>query len=71
MSSSAIPKLLNVNEAAERLGLSVSYLNKARLTGGGPAFIKIGARVAYDPADLVAWLDGQRHNSTSEYGAAS
>jgi predicted DNA-binding transcriptional regulator AlpA len=71
MSSSAIPKLLNVNEAAERLGLSVSYLNKARLTGSGPSFIKLGARVAYDPADLVAWLEGQKYLSTSEYGAVS
>lgn len=65
------PLLLTTAEAAERLGVSASYMNKLRLVGGGPAFVKMGARVAYDPADLVAWLDGQKRHSTSEYGAVS
>ena len=64
--NAATPKLLNVNEAAERLGLSVSYLNKKRLTGGGPVFIKIGAAVKYDPADLATWLNLQKRASTSD-----
>lgn len=71
MSGNDTPKLLNVNEAAERLGVSVSYLNKLRLSGGGPAFVKIGARVAYDPADLGSWIDARKCQSTSEYGATS
>jgi predicted DNA-binding transcriptional regulator AlpA len=58
-------RLLNVNEAADRLGVSVSYLNKLRLSGRGPAFMKLGARrVAYDPADLAAWLNECRRTST-------
>lgn len=65
------PKLLNVNEAAERLGVSVSYLNKMRLTGGGPAFVKLGARVCYDQPDLSAWIDAQKRRSTSDLGGAS
>ena len=67
-------RLLNVNEAAQRLGVSVSYLNKLRLTREGPVFIKLGARrVAYDPADLAAWLKECRRLSTSPgaSGAAS
>lgn len=68
MSNTHTPKLLNVNEAADRLGVSVSYLNKLRLSGGGPAFVKIGARVAYDPADLSSWIDARKCQSTSEYG---
>lgn len=67
MSGATTPKLLNVNEAAERLGVSTSYLNKLRLTGGGPAFVKLGARVSYDPGDLAAWLDANKRRSTSEY----
>ncbi len=61
------PKLLNTGEAAERLGVSASYLNKLRLQGGGPAFVKLGTRVSYDPCDLAAWLDAQKRRSTSEY----
>lgn len=61
------PKLLNVNEAAERLGLSVSYLNKARMTpGAGPRFVKFGMRCSYDPADLAAWVEAQKRDSTGE-----
>jgi hypothetical protein len=66
MPSNDSPKLENVNQAAERLGVSVSYMNKMRLVGGGPRFIKMGARVLYDPADLAAWLDAQKRSSTSE-----
>jgi len=59
-----IQKLLSVAEAAERLGVSMSYLNKLRATRDGPPFVKIGARVVYDPVDLAAWLDGQKRAST-------
>ena len=69
MSPNASPKLENVNQAAERLGVSVSYMNKMRLVGGGPRFIKMGARVLYDPADLLAWLEAQKRCSTSEIRA--
>jgi predicted DNA-binding transcriptional regulator AlpA len=59
-----IQRLLSVSEAADRLGVSPSFLNKARSAGDGPPFVKIGARVAYDQADLVAWLDAQKRQST-------
>lgn len=58
-------RLLNVTEAAQRLAVSTSYLNKLRVTGGGPPFVKIGARVAYDPADLVAWVETQKRTTTA------
>lgn len=63
-------KLLNTTEAARKLGVSVSYLNKRRLTGGGPVFVKIGAKVVYDPADLSAWINARRRSSTSQMVAA-
>jgi len=67
----AAPRLLNVNEAAQRLGVSVSYLNKLRLTEEGPVFCKLGARrVAYDPADLAAWLSERKRRSTAAGSAA-
>lgn len=59
------PKLLNVGAAAAALGVSESWLNKSRLTGQGPSFIRVGTRCLYDPDDLTAWISDQRRTSTS------
>ena len=67
------PKLLNVNEAASALSVSVSYLNKLRMTpGAGPRFAKFGTRCSYDPSDLAAWVEAQKRDSTAgdQAGAA-
>ena len=61
-------KRLVVSSAAEYVGLSVSTLNKLRVFGGGPVFLKLGRRVAYDVADLDAWLASRRRRSTSDDG---
>lgn len=66
MSTLACP--LNVAEAAKRLGLSVSTLNKLRVFGGGPVFLKLGRRVAYEISDLDSWLASKRRVSTSDGG---
>jgi len=63
-------KLLSVTQAADHLGVSASYLNKLRVTGGGPPFVKMGARVSYDLADLSAWIEAQKRSSTSDQGEA-
>ena len=57
---------LNVREAARFLGLSVSTLNKMRLNGNGPPYLKLGRRVLYDVHDLQAWAASRRRNHTSE-----
>jgi predicted DNA-binding transcriptional regulator AlpA len=59
-------KKLSTYEAAEYLGLGKSTLDKLRVTGGGPIFIKIGKRIVYDPADLDSWFDRHRRSSTSQ-----
>ena len=61
---------LSVDGAADYLGVSVSFLNKARLTGNGPVFLKLGSRVAYERADLDSWLRSRRRQSTSATEAA-
>ncbi len=72
LSSHDIPSpLLRVAEAARHVGLSVSTLNKMRVFGGGPIFLKLGSRVAYAPADLDEWLETKRRLSTSDTGPAS
>jgi predicted DNA-binding transcriptional regulator AlpA len=63
------PTRLSVTAASEYIGLSVSTLNKLRVFGGGPIFLKLGRRVAYDAADLDAWLTSKRRRSTSDQGA--
>lgn len=60
------PPRLSVDEAARYTGVSTSTLNKLRVYGGGPVFLKIGRRVAYDTADLDGWLQAKRRSSTSE-----
>ncbi|MCK0197741.1 helix-turn-helix domain-containing protein [Ancylobacter sp. 6x-1] len=56
--------MLKVKDAAARLGLSVSTLNKLRMNPGGPAFYKLGSAVFYDPTDLDAWIASRRRTST-------
>ncbi|WP_349257269.1 helix-turn-helix domain-containing protein [Vitreimonas sp.] len=53
--------LLNVRQAAARLGLSKSTLDKMRGAGKGPRFIKSTDRaVRYDCDDLDAWIANRR-----------
>lgn len=60
-------RLLDVREAAMRLGLSKSTLDKMRCSGRGPRFIRATDRaVRYDPADLQAFADERRRRSTSD-----
>ena len=47
------------DEALKKLG-SYSTLAHWRCRGVGPAFIKIGSKVAYRGADLNAWIKGRR-----------
>jgi predicted DNA-binding transcriptional regulator AlpA len=59
--------LLSVEDAAAFLGrISKSWLDKSRLNGRGPRYVKIGRRVMYDLADLQAWLTGRKQNHTSK-----
>lgn len=59
---------LSAEQAANFLGLAKSTLSKMRLSGDGPAFIKMGRRVAYRPEDLEAWVASNRRLSTSDIG---
>jgi Helix-turn-helix domain len=57
---------LTTPQAAAFVGLGVSSLEKLRVVGGGPAFLKIGRRVVYDALDLERWVAKHRRSSTSE-----
>ena len=61
-------ELLRPRQAAEYLALSESYLATLRSRGGGPNFLKLGAKhgVRYDTRDLDAWLDERKFANTAE-----
>lgn len=60
-------------QAAERLGVSTSYLSKLRQNpeGGGPVFFQIGRKIEYGTADLDAWLAARRRTVTARRAVAS
>ncbi|WP_413710673.1 helix-turn-helix transcriptional regulator [Rhizobium sp. Rhizsp82] len=62
---STIRPKMRVEDAANYTTVGASTLNKLRLTGGGPAYSKVGKIVVYDPADLDLWLASKRRLSTS------
>lgn len=61
-------EFLVVKEAAALLHVSKSFLDKLRVNGGGPEFIRLGARkVLYRRQDLENWARSRRFESTSQY----
>lgn len=63
-------RMLTTREAAHRLGLSESVMEKWRVSGTGPVFSKLGRRVVYDPRDLEDFAQRARRRSTSAAQAA-
>jgi hypothetical protein len=62
-------RTLSALEAADLLGLAPSTIAKLRLSGLGPAYLKLGRRVRYRVADLEAYMQANRRHSTSEDAA--
>lgn len=63
-------RLRDTKEQATRLGLSESYLEKLRVRGEGPPFVKIGRAVRYRDSDADEWIAARVVSSTSELRAA-
>jgi len=61
---------LRTPAAADYLGYSESTLEKKRISGDGPPFIRLGRAIVYDTRDLDAWLASRRTTSTTERPAA-
>lgn len=55
-----------VARAAQYLCLSPNTLNKWRVTGDGPSYLKLGRRVLYETKALDEWLAANTRQSTSE-----
>lgn len=59
-------KFLTQSEAADFLRLSPRTLERMRLVGSGPRFVKAGRRVLYSFELLNEWTEAQTFQSTSE-----
>jgi predicted DNA-binding transcriptional regulator AlpA len=64
--ASTIDPLLHPQDAAKILNVSTSWLAKARLSGDGPRFVKIGRAVRYLESSLREYIKGRTRGSTSE-----
>lgn len=65
---SVASQYVGVKATAKLLGVSESFLNKARLSGSGPPFAKFGHSVRYDVAVVLGWAAAQQRHSTSDQG---
>jgi predicted DNA-binding transcriptional regulator AlpA len=63
--------LLQTPDAAARLGFAASTLEKLRLTGKGPPYLRLSPRrIVYEADKIDAWARGREFTSTSEYPTA-
>lgn len=67
MRSGGMPPVgyVDTKGAAAYLGLSVETMERLRVTGGGPEFIKLTKSVRYRLDDLDSWAESHRRSSTS------
>jgi predicted DNA-binding transcriptional regulator AlpA len=66
----AAPLTVDTEGAATQIGLAVSTLEKLRVSGGGPRFVKLGRAVRYRMTDLEAYLAERVVESTSQRAVA-
>ncbi len=59
------PHTVDTNGAAAYIGLARNTLEKLRVTGGGPRFVKLGRAVRYRVSDLEAYVAARIVESTS------
>jgi hypothetical protein len=60
---------LRTPEAARYLGVSISFLNHARLRGTGPTYKKLSPKlIVYGIEDLRTWANSKSRCSTSSSG---
>lgn len=57
--------LLSEQETSALTGLAERTLQRKRLDGTGPKFVKLGRRVLYRRRNVLAWIDANTHDSTS------
>ena len=64
--SDPLSRYLGPEEAAQYLGLSPKTLQRMRVTGEGPPYVKVRRRVIYDRLDLDDWAAKRKRRFTGE-----
>ncbi|MCM2399441.1 helix-turn-helix domain-containing protein [Rhizobium sp. S95] len=59
--------LLKTPQAAAYIAKSASWLNKSRMDGSGPVYMKNGGSVVYRPLDLDAWMASNRRTAVYDF----
>lgn len=60
------PDVLKTREASDYCRLAKATMERLRVTGEGPRYLKLGGAVRYRRIDLDAWLQSRLICSTSE-----
>jgi predicted DNA-binding transcriptional regulator AlpA len=63
-----LPILLTQIDLAEYLSKSTAWCERARWSGTGPKYIKLGRHVRYKAADVLEWIEENSKSSTSDGG---
>lgn len=63
-------EFLTPKQAAGYLRVSKSYLDKLRVYGGGPNFLRFGRKILYRKSELNLWAAERSFSSTSQYRKA-
>jgi hypothetical protein len=71
LSPQTVPQFVDAKGAAKILNISASFLNKARMTGDGPPYVKFGFHVRYSVPAILAWAESRTRSSTSDPGEAA
>lgn len=61
--------ILNTREAADYVRLGKPTMERFRISGEGPVYVKLGGAVRYRKNDLDSWIETRRVRSTSDAGA--
>ena len=61
--------LMDTRQAAEVLKISPKTLERMRVEGRGPAFVKVGRCVRYRESDILVFVERNIFESTSEFVA--
>jgi hypothetical protein len=71
MQTTQTDEFLTTREAAVLTRYASHTLNKLRVQGGGPPFIRLGHKIVYSKTDLLAFMYGNRCASTSTASAVA
>lgn len=61
-----VDQLITETQAADFLGIAIRTLQKWRMNGTGPKFVRVSSRcVRYRRRELIAWADAHLKTSTA------